>query len=148
MMTPKTKEILLKIATENAEELYSGGEGAEGLWVSNDQLLSDFEEEEYENFLTPERFEVIQSGQSLTDAEIQALREQRLEKWLSSDADASVVPGYCFVEITDTDGDKGTALLLCTGYSISGLSIWVEGIFDTRAAAMAYMKENGSTLEG
>ena len=142
MMTLQTKEILLKIATENAEELYSG---AEGLWVSNDQLRSDFEEGEIENFLSPERFQEIQSGQVLTDAEIQALREKRLEKWLSGDADADVVPGYCFVEVTDTDGDKGTALLLCTGYSFSGLSIWVEGIFNTRAAAMAYMEENGMT---
>jgi hypothetical protein len=106
MMTLQTKESLLKIATENAEELYSGAEGAEGLWVSNDQLLLDFEEEEYEDFLAPERLEEIQSGQSLTDAEIQALREQRLEKWLSGDADADVVPGYCFAEVTETDGDR------------------------------------------
>jgi hypothetical protein len=148
MMTVRTRKVLLKIATENAETLYSGAEGAEGLWVSNDQLASDFEEEEYEDFLTPERLEEIQSGQSFTDDEIQALREQRLEKWLSGDADADVVPGYCFAEVTDTDRDRGTALLLCTGYSFSGLSIWVEGIFDNRAAAMAYMEENGSTSAG
>ena len=76
-MTEQTKEILFTIATENAEELYTG---AEGLWVSNDRLLSDFEDREYENFLSPKRFEEIQSGQLLTDAEIQALRKQRLEK--------------------------------------------------------------------
>jgi hypothetical protein len=143
-MTKQTKELLLKTATENAEELYSG---AEGLWVSNDQFISDFEEEEYEKFLGAERFEEIQSGQWL--------RTLRFRRYLSSvwrngwgDADADVVPGYSLVEVTDSDGNRGIALFLGTGYSFSGLSIRVEEIFDTRAAAMAYLEENGSTWEG
>jgi hypothetical protein len=88
------------------------------------------------------------TGWLLTNAEIQALREQRLEKWLSGDAEADVVPGYSPVEVMDTDGNRGTALILCTGYSFSGLSERIEEIFDARAAAMAYLEENGSTWEG
>ena len=144
MMTEQTKELLFTIATENAEELYTG---SEGLWVSNEQLNSDIDEEEYESVLSPERFEEIQYGGSPTDAEILALREHRIEKWLNEDADADIIPGYSLVEVEDAHGNRGLALILCTGYSFSGLTISVKEIFDTKAAAMAYLKANGSTLE-
>jgi hypothetical protein len=145
MMTQETKEILFTIATENAEELYTG---SEGLWVSNEQLNSDIDEEEYESILSPERFEEILYGESPTDAEILALREHRIEVWLNEDADADVIPGYSLVEVVDAHGNRGIALIFCKGYSFSGLTIWVEDIFDTKAAAMAFLKDNGSTLEG
>jgi hypothetical protein len=122
MMTQQTKELLFTIATENAEELYSG---AEGLWVSNEQLNSDIDEEEYESVLSPERFEEIQYGDSPTDAEILALREHRIEEWLDEESDADVIPGYSLVEVADAHGNQGIALILCTGYSFSELTIWV-----------------------
>ena len=64
---------------------------------------------------------------------------------LSGDADADVIPGYSLDEVTDTEGNRGIALILCTGYSFSGLRIWVKEVFDTREAAMAYLEENGMT---
>lgn len=50
-MTDETRERLIEIATEEAENLF---EGAEGLWVHKDELPkdpSDLSKEEYERFL-------------------------------------------------------------------------------------------------
>jgi len=104
-------------------------------------------QEEYESIFSPERFEEILYGESPTDAEILTLREHRIEEWLNEDSDADVILGYSLVEVADAHGNRGIALILCTGYSFSGLTIWVKEIFDTKTAAMAYLKENGSTLE-
>ena len=52
---------------------------------------------------------------------------------------------YCFAELTDADEHSGIALILCTGDSLSGLTIWVHDVFETKAAALNYLKENGWT---
>jgi hypothetical protein len=65
-----------------SERLYEDF-GADGLWVSKDKVPSDpseFSEEEYQRLLSPERLEEISSGQQITDAELHALRDARLEK--------------------------------------------------------------------
>jgi hypothetical protein len=146
-MKRKIEKLLFKIATEDAKALYSE-QGAEGLWVSKDQLFSEIKKDEYWNLVSEERFDEIQDGQSPTEAEILGVRDHRLEEWLSGDADADVVPAYSLVEVTDGGDNRGIAVILCTGYSFSELSIWVEGVFDTKVAAIAYLNENGWTRLG
>ena len=74
-MTPETKELLLEIAKDSAEDLYVE-HGAEGLWVAKDQLPSEpsaFEDDEYEDIFGSDRLAEIKNGQSPTEAEISAL---------------------------------------------------------------------------
>jgi hypothetical protein len=147
-MTPETRETLFEIATENAEALYDEYGGAEGLWVTKDDLPSDpceFRQSELEEVFSPQRLEEILDGRPVTGAELRPLREVRLESILSGDCDADALPGYCLAEVTDEDGDTGIALIFCKGHSFSGLIIWVAEIFDTREAMQAYLEENGWT---
>jgi hypothetical protein len=116
------------------------------LWVTKDDLPSDpseFTQRELETAFSPQRIDKVLDGQPATQAELQALREVRLQNILSGDCDADAIPGYCLAEVADAEGNTGIALILCTGYSFSGLSIWVAEIFETREAAKAYLEENG-----
>jgi hypothetical protein len=146
-MTPEIKERLLEIANEDAEELYDVY-GAEGLWVTEDDLPSDpseFTEREYEEVFCPERIADFQKGHPLTEAELNALRKLRLDEIFLRNVGTDSLPGYCFAEIKDADDNTGIALILCTGDSFSSLSIWVHDIFETKAAALSYLQENGWT---
>ena len=146
-MTPEIKERLLEIANEDAEDLYETY-GAEGLWVTKDDLPSDpseFSKREYEAVLSSERLEEINSGKQVTEAELHALQDHRLAEISLRDVDTDALPGYCFAEVTDADDNPGIALILCTGDSFSGLTIWVHDVFDTKTAAMNYLQENGWT---
>jgi hypothetical protein len=147
-MTPRIEGNLYKIATENAEALYEEFGGAEGVWVTEDDLPSDaskFTQRELKRDLSPHGAKEVLDGHPVTEVELRALREQRLENILTGDYfdEWARIPGYCFAEVTDADGNSGIALILCKGDSFSGLYIWLNGIFDTREAAKAYMKENG-----
>jgi hypothetical protein len=142
-MTDEIRERLLEIASEDAENLY---DGAEGLWVSKDRVPSDpseFSDEEYQTLFSPERLEEISAGQQINEAELLALRDARLEKLLDPCGDADVTPGYCLAEVVDDEDNTGIALILCTGYSFSGLNISVLDVFETREDALAYLNENG-----
>lgn len=144
-MTPEIKKWLLEIANEDAEDLYETY-GAEGLWVTKDDLPSDpsqYSEQEYENVFGPERAADFQKGHPLGETEFDALSEYRLAGIRLGSAHADAIPAYCLAEVTDDDNNSGIALILCTGGSFSGLNIWVHGIFDTREAARAYLEENG-----
>ena len=144
-MTSEIKEWLREIANEDAEDLYEIY-GAEGLWAPKGDLPSDpsqYSEQEYEKVFGPKGAADFQKGHPLSEVELDALREHRLDEiWLDS-AHADAIPLYCLAEVTDDDDNSGIALILCTGYSFSGLNIWVHGIFDTREAAKAYLEENG-----
>jgi hypothetical protein len=147
-MTPQTKANLYKIATENAEALYEEFGGAEALWVTEGDLPSDpseYRQRELEKVLSPQRLEQVLDGQPATEAELQELREERLQSILSGDYwdEEGAIPGYCLAEVADAEGNIAIALILCTGTSMSGLTIWLVEIFDTREAAKAYMEENG-----
>ena len=146
-MTPEARENLFEIATQKVKELFDQTEGAEGVWVTEDDLPSDasqFTEEEYEAVLSPERVADALDELPLTEAELEALREHRLERILLGDyIDADTIPGYCLADVADEDGNSGIALIVCTGYAFSGLDIGVNGIFETREAAKAYMEEKG-----
>jgi hypothetical protein len=144
-MTPEVKKSLYEFASEIAEELYEQY-GAEGLWVTKDQLPSDegeFTEQEYKKVLSPERKAAFENGDPLTECELEELREHRLEAMLQGDVDGDAIPSYCLAEVTDADDNTGIALILCNGYSFSGLKIWVQEIFDTEEAARAYLEANG-----
>jgi hypothetical protein len=146
-MTPETRKSLFEIASENAEELYEHY-GAEGSWVTKEHLPSDpgeFTRRELARVFGPQRLDDVLDGQPATEAELQALRRVRLERILSGDCDADVIPAYCLAEVTDEDGNTGIALIFCKGYSFSGLTIWAAEIFDTREAAKAHLEENGWT---
>jgi hypothetical protein len=144
-MTPEVKEKLYEVASESVEELYEQY-GAEGLWVTKDKLPSDegeFLGEEYNKILSPERRAAFNNGDSLTESELERLREHRLGAMLEGDFDADVIPGYCLAEVTDEHKNTGIALILCKGYSFSGLNVWVQEIFETKEAAKAYMEQDG-----
>jgi hypothetical protein len=144
-MTAEVKESLYAIASESVEELYEEY-GAEGLWVTRDKLPSDegeFLAEEYNKVLSSERRTAFNNGESLTEFELEKLREHRLGAMLEGDFDADDIPGYCLAEVTDSDENTGIALILCKGYSFSGLNVWVQEIFETEEAAKAYMGKDG-----
>ena len=147
-MTPETRASLFEIAEENAEELYEQY-GAEGTCVpKEDDLPSDpeeFTQRELKQVFSPQRLDDVLNGQPATEVELQALRQVRLDSISMTDCDADAIPDYCIAEVANEDGNSGIALILCTGYSFSGLNIWVDEIFDTREAAKAYAKERGWT---
>ena len=83
--------------------------------MAEDQLpseASEFEKEKFEEVLSPERLQEINSGHPPTEAELLALRAARLEKMLSDDGDADVTPGYCLAEVFDNEDNSGIALIL------------------------------------
>ena len=146
-MTPEIRENLFEIATENAEELYDQ-HNAGGLWVANDALPSDlgeFMQSELEEVFNPQRLEEVLDGGTVTEAELRALRQVRLDNMSSGDWDAGDIPGYCLAEVEDAEGNTGIAFILCNGHSFSGLRIWVTEIFESEEAAAAYLEENGRT---
>jgi hypothetical protein len=90
-MTPEIKERLLDIANEDAEDLYETY-GAEGLWVTKDDLPSDpseFSDREYKAVFGPERAADFQKGHPLTEAELDALRKHRLAEIRLGNADTT-----------------------------------------------------------
>jgi hypothetical protein len=144
-MTPKKRKRLFEIAEENAEELYSAND-AEGLWVRKENLPSDlggYAESELETVLGAGRTAEIKSGQLPTEAELDALRKNRLASILRGDRDEDDMPAYCLAEVTDARGKTAIALILCTGSSFFGTNIWVDEVFDTREAALFYLKQHG-----
>ena len=71
-MTPETKANLYKIATENAEALYEEFGGAEGLWVTEEDLPSDpaeYTQRELERVFGPHRLEEVLDGHPVTEVE-------------------------------------------------------------------------------
>jgi hypothetical protein len=147
-MTPEIRENLLEIATENAEELYDEHHSG-GLWVENDALPSDpneFSRSELEEVFSAQRLEEVLDGQAVTEDELKALRQARLESISTGDSDAGNIPGYSLAEIADAEGNTGVAFILCSGHSFSGLNIWVAEIFESKEAASAYLEKNGQTI--
>ena len=146
-MTPEIKEWLLEIANEDAEDLYETY-GAEGLWVTKGDLPSDpsqYSELEYEEVFGRERAAYFQKGHPISDAELDSLRDHRLAEIRLGSADADAIPAYCLAEVTDDDDNSGIALIFCTGDSFSELTIWVDDVFETKAAALNYLQEHGWT---
>lgn len=129
-MTPEIKEWLLEIANEDVEDVYETY-GAEGLWVTKDDLPSDpshYSKQEYEKVFGPERAAVFQKGYPFSEPELDALREHRLAEIRLGSAYADAIPAYCLAEVTDDDDNSGVALILCTGDSFSELTIWVDDV--------------------
>ena len=74
---------------------------------------------------------------------MKAYQEAWIEKALRGDSDADQVPSYQTVQIKGPKGRKKVAINMCSGYSFSGLSFWIEGLFSSYERADNYLSRNG-----
>jgi hypothetical protein len=145
-LTPLVKEILRQIADERSAALWEEYSCVRaGIWVRRADLplveSSDVLDLGVVN--DKERISALENGDWPTQEEIKLYHDWWVKNQLEGENDADAVPAYALAPIDDEDGHSGVALVLCKGYSFSGIDIWLEDIFESEGAAMNYMHQRG-----
>jgi len=144
ILTPEAITSLRAYAKANLDDLFD--EFIEfGTWVRKDDLPEVDPAELAESGLIEDedRCEALADGAVPTEKEIKLFHDNWLESALHGEGDADFIPAYAISIVNDGKGNEGVALLLRTGYSFSGITTRLEGIFSTPAEAIAHMEEDG-----
>jgi len=143
-LSPEAIQSLSSVAKDNLDELWD--EFFEcGTWVQHDDLPEVDPAELAESGLIDdqERCNALSEGAEPTTQEIKLFHDNWLESALEGEGDADFIPAYAMSIVTDNKGHEGVALLLRTGYSFSGVTTWLEGIFESSEDATAHMEKGG-----
>jgi len=143
-LSPEAIASLTAAATENLDELFDEFHDC-GTWVRKDDFPEVDPAELAESGLIEdqERCDALAEGAEPTEQEIKLFHDNWLETALEGEGDADFIPAYALSTVVDAQGNEGVALMLRTGYSFSGITTWVEGIFDSSEDATAHMKKGG-----
>jgi len=142
-LSPEAIKSRTAVAKENLDELFDEFYKC-GTWVRKDDLpevdplelaVSGLIEDE-------ERSDALAEGAEPTEQEIKLFHDYWLECALEGEGDADFIPAYALSIVKDAKGNEGVALLLRTGYSFSGITTWLERIFDSSEDATAHMGNN------
>lgn len=135
---------LTAVANENLDKLWDEFFTC-GTWVQHDDLPEVDPTELVESGLIEdeERCEALAEGAEPTEQEIKLFHDNWLESALEGEGDADFIPAYAMSIVVDGKGREGVALLLRTGYSFSGITTWLEGVFDSSEEATAHMEKGG-----
>jgi len=143
-LSPEAIASLTSMAKTNLDELFDEFYAC-GTWVRKDDLpevdpaelaVSGLIEDE-------ERCDALAEGAKPTEQEIKLFHDHWLESALEGEGDADFIPAYALSIVKDAQGNEGVALMLRTGYSFSGITTWLEGIFDSSEDATAHMEKEG-----
>ena len=143
-LTPEAIASLTAVANENLDKLWDDFFAC-GTWVQQDDLPEVDPAELAESGLIEdeERCEALAEGAEPTEQEIKLFHDNWLESALEGEGDADFIPAYAMSIVTDAKGNEGVALILRTGYSFSGVTTCLEGIFDSSEEATAHMEKGG-----
>ena len=143
-LSPEAIESLTSVANGQLDALWE--EFFEcGTWVHRDDLpdVDPYELAESGLIENKKRCEALGNGAKPTKKEIKIYHDWWLESALEGDCDADDIPAYAISIVEDPKGNKGVALLLRTGYSFSGVTTSLEGIFDSSEDATSHMRNGG-----
>lgn len=127
------------------------GDAPSGNWILQKDIptLSDALREDeawrLEDHIDPDRLEALYNGAEPTEEENRLFHEVWLGYALD-EPDADVSPGYVVASLADDQCPvraERYALVLCTGYSFTGIRRWVEGLFANVEDALEYMRARG-----
>jgi hypothetical protein len=143
-LTTEAIQSLTVVAKENLDELWDEFFAC-GTWIQHDDLPEVDPGELAESGLIEdeERCQALAEGAEPTEQEIKLFHDNWLESALEGEGDADFIPAYALSIVKDAKGNEGVALLLRTGYSFSGITTWLEGVFDTSEDATAHMEKEG-----
>ena len=143
-LSPEAVESLTAVAKENLDELFEEFYEC-GTWVTKEDLPEVEPAELAESGLIEDenRCEALTNGAKPTEQEIKLFHDNWLESALEGEGDADFIPAYALSIVKDAKGNEGIALLLRTGYSFSGITTCLEGIFDSSEDATAHMEKRG-----
>jgi hypothetical protein len=143
-LSPEAIASLTAVAKENLDELFEEFYEC-GTWVRKDDLPEIDPAELAESGLIDdeERCEALSEGAEPTEQEIKLYHDNWLESALEGQGDADFIPAYALSIVKDPQGNEGVALMLRTGYSFTGITTWLEGIFDSSEDASAHMGKDG-----
>ena len=143
-LSPEAIQSLTAVAKENLDKLWDEFFAC-GTWVQHDDLpeVDPAELAESSVIEDQDRRDALAEGAEPTEKEIKLFHDNWLESALEGEGDADFIPAYAMSTVADAKGNEGIALLLRTGYSFSGITTWLEGIFDSSEGATAHMEKGG-----
>lgn len=97
----------------------------------------------FEELVSDERLTELENGAEPTGPEIEQLREYVREGMKAGEWDAAVIPAYAVTPFKTPSGRKLYAVTMRKGYSLSGVSTWLHGIFPSQGSALEDL-ENGN----
>lgn len=143
-------EDLENLSEEDFEDIWDLSGGGSGYFVRKDIVpdLAQYLAEGipyywFEGLVGEDRLKELQDGKRPKRSEIKAYQETWIEKALRGNNDADLVPSYRTVEIKGRKGRKKIAIIMCSGYSFSGVSFWIEGFFSSYERADNYLNREG-----
>ena len=143
-LSPEAIKSLTAVAAEQIDELWEQFYEC-GTWVRHNDLpeVDPWELSVSGLIENEKRCEALGDGAKPTKKEIKIYHDWWLESALQGDGDCDYIPAYALTLVKDDHGNEGVALLLRTGYSFSGITTWLEGIFDSSEDATTHMKKGG-----
>ena len=143
-------EDLGNLSGEDLAEIWDLSGGGSGYFVPKD-IVPDLEQYLaegnpycwFEGLVSEDRLKELEAGKRPKRPEIRAYQKSWIEKALRGNNDADLVPTYQTVEIKGRKGRKKVAIIMCSGYSFSGVSFWVEGLFSSYERADNYLTRKG-----
>lgn len=97
----------------------------------------------FEELVSDERLTDLENGSEPTGSEIEQLRQYVREGMKAGEWDAVVIPAYAVTPFKTPLGSKLYAVTMRKGYSLSGVSTWLHGIFPSQGSALEDL-ENGN----
>jgi hypothetical protein len=90
----------------------------------------------FEELVSEARLVELENGAEPTAEEIVELREYVREGMKSGEWDAEVIPAYGVTPFITPSGNKLYAVTMRKGYSFSGVTTWLHGIYKSQGAAV------------
>lgn len=134
------------LSEEDLDELYESTTDEAFPLISLADLpdIDDFRDNsgylEIETKLTAERYAELEGGADPTPEELAIYQANWLEGLSDMDYDMDKIPTCGIAPFTAPDGRNLFALVCRTGYSFSQIETWLEGVFPSEAAAVAYIE--------
>ena len=150
---PEIRANLERIAEETSEEIWERKYiRRKSTWLRKQDLsnyldseLWDNLEYEIEGLVNEDRYEAITEHDSpLTREEIILCRNNFVRCIFAGERDVwDYIPGFATGHVEDEEGNRAVAIVLCTGFSFSGLKLSVEGLFPDERDALAHLRKGG-----
>jgi hypothetical protein len=112
--------------------------------------LFDFDPEQVDRFdqtFPPDRIAELHSGSKPTAQEVQLYRKCILAEAEGGDCDADLIPGFWIHRLRHRDGREVYALTTAAGYSFSGITSHLEGLFESEESALNSLSSIGVAVD-
>jgi hypothetical protein len=134
------------LTDHDLDELFDGADEW-GFYVTKSDLptLESYKKDGnpawFEELVSAGRLVELEKGAEPTAEEIFALREYVREGMKSGEWDAEVIPAYGVTPFRTPSGRKLYAVTMRKGYSFSGVTTWLHGIYKSQGAAVEELEK-------